>query len=359
MQRIIFIGTHRLNRSPSQRFRFEQYFSLLQMHGFSCHLLPLLDEADDKIFYSKGNFMKKTGIAVRTFFKRKNDLKFIRENDIVFIQREAFMTGSLFFEKALKRKNVKMVYDFDDAIWLPNVSENNKKFEWLKNPSKTSALITLADMVIAGNQYLASYAKKFNHSVYVIPTTIDTSYHRKKNETDSKTVCIGWTGSHTTIRHYESAVPALKKLKQKYSDKIYFKVIGDAGYINTDLNIHGIEWFLKNELEQLSEIDIGIMPLPDNEWTRGKCGLKGLQYMALEIPSVMSPVGVNCEIVSDGVNGFLAKDENEWIEKVSVLIENPEVRKKIGEEARKTVEEKYSVNSQKEKYLALFKKLAS
>lgn len=357
MPRILFIGAHRLNRSPSQRFRFEQYFSFLEQNGFECHLSPLLDEDGDTIFYSEGNFFSKIGIVTQSYFKRKNNLKKISEYDIVFIQREAFMTGSVFFEKALRNKNVKVVYDFDDAIWLPNVSENNKKFEWLKNPAKTSELISLADLVIAGNSYLADYARKFNQNVNIIPTTINTDYHKRKNVNKDNRISIGWTGSHTTIQHFEYAVPVMKKLKKKFRDKIYFKVIGDEKYSNEELNIRGTKWGLPDEIEQLSEIDIGIMPLPDDEWSKGKCGLKGLQYMALEIPCVMSPVGVNSEIVSDGINGFLAKNDNEWIEKISMLIENPELRKKIGTEARKTVIEKYSVDSQKEKYLRVLKSI--
>ncbi len=355
MPKIFFIGAHRLNRSPSQRFRFEQYFSFLEQNGFECHLSTLLDEYGDTTFYSEGNFFRKVGVVTRSFLKRKNDLKQTNEYDIVFVQREAFMTGSVFFEEGLRNKNVKIVYDFDDAIWLPNVSESNKKFEWMKSPAKTSKLISLSDLVIAGNSYLADYAKKFNQNVHIIPTTINTDYHKRKNVNKDNRICIGWTGSHTTIQHFEQAVPALRKLKGKFGDKIYFKVIGAEKYSNEELNIKGIKWSLQNEIEQLSEIDIGIMPLPDDEWSKGKCGLKGLQYMALEIPCVMSPVGVSSEIVSDGVNGFLAKNDNQWVEIISLLIENPELRKKIGTEARKTVEANYSVNSQKEKYLTLLK----
>jgi glycosyltransferase involved in cell wall biosynthesis len=254
----------------------------------------------------------------------------------------------------VKKKNVRMVFDFDDAIWLPNISENNKKFEWLKNPKKTPSLIAIANLVIAGNDFLANYALRFNSNVQVIPTTIDTTYHKRKNDAvHRERICIGWTGSHTTIQHFKQAILVLKQLQKKYGNKIYFKLIGDENYHNEELNLKGIKWKLEDEIEQLSEIDIGIMPLPDDEWAKGKCGLKGLQYMALEIPCVMSPVGVNCEIISEGINGFLAKDENEWVEKISLLIENPALRKKIGIEARKTVEGRYSVNSQKERYLSL------
>ena len=114
---------------------------------------------------------------------------------------------------------------------------------------------------------------------------------------------------------------------------------------------------MNSEIDDLAGIDIGIMPLPDDEWARGKCGLKGLQYMALEIPCVMSSVGVNSEIVSDGINGFLAESDEEWVMKISGLIENRDLRTKVGAEARKTVVEKYSVLSQKEKYLACLKNL--
>lgn len=358
MPNILFIGAHRLNRSPSQRFRFEQYFYFLKANGFECHLSPLLDEKDDKLFYSEGNFFGKVFVVAKCFLRRQKDIAKAKEYDIIFIQREAFMTGTTFFERKLKETGKKIIFDFDDAVWLPNVSEGNKKFEWLKNPSKTSQLISLFDLVIAGNNYLGDYARKFNKNVWMIPTTIDTEYHKRNSiiKKDEQ-ICIGWTGSHTTIRHFEYAIPALQLLKEKFGNKIYFKVIGDNTYENKEIGIKGISWKLENEIADLSEIDIGIMPLPDTDWARGKCGLKALQYMALEIPCVMSPVGVNSEIVADGINGFLAKDSKEWIEKISLLIENPALRIKIGTEARRTVEDNYSVNSQKEKYLSCFKNL--
>lgn len=358
MPKILFIAAHRLDRSPSQRFRFEQYFDFLRENGFECHLSFLLTEEEDKFFYSEGNFLKKIFIAAKSFFRRWKDVKQASDYDIVFIQREAFMTGSTFFERQFNKSGKKIIFDFDDAVWLPNVSDGNRKFEWMKNCNKTSSIISLADFIIAGNDYLASYANQFNKNTKIIPTTIDTNYHRESSEKKSdEKICIGWTGSHTTIQHFEHAVPFLKVLKEKFANKIYFKVIGDDKYLNDELDVRGIAWNLQNEIKELSEFDIGIMPLPDNEWTKGKCGLKGLQYMALEIPPVMSPVGVNCEIVLDGVNGFLANTNSEWIEKISLLVESKELREKIGAAARKTVEKKYSVRSQQEKYLECFQSL--
>lgn len=358
MPKILFIAAHRTNRSPSQRFRFEQYFSFLQTNGFECVLSPLLNEEEDKTFYSKGNFLRKAGIVAKCFFKRRQDIRKAKGFDIIFIQREAFMTGTLYFEKQFKHSGKKIIFDFDDAIWLPNVSEGNKNHQWLKNPDKTNRILSISDLVIAGNNYLSGYVKKFNENVVVIPTTVDTAYHRPPQRTSPhEKICIGWTGSHTTIPHFEFAFPSLIELKKKFGEKIYFKLIGDSSYENSELNLKGIPWNLETEINDLSEIDIGIMPLPDTPWTRGKCGLKGLQCMALEIPTVMSPIGVNCEIISDGKNGFLAEREEEWVEKIFRLIESEELRKKIGKEARKTVEEKYSVISQQEKYLQYFRKV--
>lgn len=358
MPKILFIGTHRLNRSPSQRFRFEQYLYFLEQHGINYEISPLLSEKDDLIYYSKGNYLKKIEILIKSFNKRNKDALSAYHYDIIFIQREAFVVGPAYFERLLKKTGKKIIFDFDDAIWLKNVSEANKRFAWIKFPSKISNIISLSDVVIAGNDYLANYASKYNSNIKVIPTTIDTNYHKRSITPERKNqVCIGWTGSHTTIQYLDYLIPTLKKIKRKYGDKIYFKIIGDSNFSNEELGIQGVKWNLSDEIDQLSEIDIGIMPLPENNWTLGKCGLKGLQYMALEIPTILSSVGENCKIITDGVNGFLAKSENEWIDKLSFLIESPDTRRDMGIKARKTVEDYYSVNSQKENYIRIFKEL--
>jgi glycosyltransferase involved in cell wall biosynthesis len=158
--------------------------------------------------------------------------------------------------------------------------------------------------------------------------------------------------------HFRRALPILRRIRERYGDRVEFKLIGDAGFHDEELGIHGIRWSAATEVDDLYEFDIGIMPLPDDEWSRGKCGLKGLQYMALEIPTVMSPVGVNTEIIDDGANGFLASSEDEWVEKVGRLIESPELRAKFGSAGRQTVVSRYSVESQKGRYLDYLSALA-
>ena len=224
-------------------------------------------------------------------------------------------------------------------------------FSWVKNPAKINKIMALCDLVFAGNQYLAEYASRFNNQVTVIPTTIDTDEYVRIPKNLEGPVIIGWSGSLTTIKHFELAIPFLRILKEKYGDQIEIKVIGDANYIHEELGIRGLAWKREDEVKELSTFDIGIMPLVDDEWSRGKCGLKGLQYMALEIPALMSPVGVNTEIIQRGVNGFLPESTEDWVQQISLLIENPDLRKNMGLAARETVVSNYSIDSQKKNYL--------
>ncbi|HNW96948.1 MAG TPA: glycosyltransferase family 4 protein [Bacteroidales bacterium] len=357
MPKILFVAAHRPGRSPSQRFRFEQYIDFLKDNGFDSDFSFLVSSEDDLYLYEKGHLLKKYEFLCKSYSIRSLDLKNLKNYDCVFVQREALMFRSIKFEKAFSMHS-KLVFDFDDAIWLMDVSEGNKKWKWLKNPAKTEQIIKLSHMVFAGNKYLFDYASLFNKNVKIVPTTIDTDYHKKKTlKKNNDKICIGWTGSITTIKHFRMAENFLKKIKDNFGDKIYFKLIGSETYENEKLKLKGIRWNKETEIDDLSEIDIGIMPLPNDEWTKGKCGFKGLQYMALEIPTVMSAIGVNNEIIQDGENGFLANTEEEWIEKISQLIESKELREKLGAGGRQTVIEKYSVESQKNYYLAYFKEL--
>ena len=343
-----------MDRSPGQRYRFEQYFSFLQKNGVSCKLAYIISAADDKVLYASGKYLKKARIGLRAIIKRYNQLKTIHEFDLVVIYREAILTSSIFFEKKLTKKGIPILFDFDDAIWVKDVSQGNKSLSFLKNANKIKEILPLCNHVTAGNAYLKNFALQYNENVTIIPSTIDTSKYLELESRSKERITIGWVGSHTTIKHFETILPVLSELKKKYKDKIEFKVIGDPDYFNSDLNIKGIAWNNSKEVEFFNMLDIGVMPLPEDEWTRGKCGMKGLLYMSVNKPAVMSSVGMNSEIIANGVNGFLADTPEEWFDVLSKLIEDENLRKTIGLAGRKTVEEKYSMNSQKEKYLDLY-----
>lgn len=350
--KILFLVLHRKGRSPGQRYRHEQYLEYFNQNGIECVVDPLLKtEKEDRIFYGR-NLFPKILIGIKALLRRVRSVIIVSQFDTVYIYRDAFFF-STFFEKVIARRKVNIVYDFDDAIWLMDENPNQGVFNRLKSPSKTSTIISLSDRIIVGNEYLASFANQYHQDVQIIPSTIDfNQYLITKNTKD--TICIGWTGSFSTIKHFETIIPALESIKEKYGDKVTFKLIGDPSYSNTELNIQGLRWSAETEVSDLSELDIGIMPLPDNEWTQGKCAMKGLQYMALEIPTIMSPVGVNSEIINEGKNGMLASSTEEWVQKLSELIDNSSLRKQMGKEGRKTILKDFSVEANKEKWLKAF-----
>lgn len=357
IKKVLFVGLHRPNRSPSQRYRIEQFLPKLDNNKIKYDYSYVLNEKRDKIFYKPGKILGKIWIVIFSTLKRLYEVLFLaQEYDYIFVQREAYMLGTAFFEKMYAKKS-KLIFDFDDSIWLLDVSQANKKLAFLKNPNKTAEIIKAAHLVIAGNKYLANYARKFNENVVIIPTCIDTEeYNRNSEYTKKETekVCIGWSGSQTTIEHFRAFEPVLIKLKKIHKEKIYFKVIGDGTYENKQLSIKGKAWKRSTEIKEIEEFDIGIMPLPHDKWTEGKCGLKGLVYMSIKIPAVMQKVGVNIQIVKDGQNAYLAKTEEEWIEKLSILINDFNLRKKIGEAGNATILNLYSVKSRKDIFLKSF-----
>lgn len=355
MPRMLFVAAHRPGRSPSQRYRFEQFMPFWAAHGWQVEYAHLIDAGDDAHFYAPGNLLNKGRIFVKSWLRRRHHVRMAHHFDIVFVQREAFMTGSTRFERGFKASRAKLVYDFDDAIWHMDVSRGNRHLRWLKNPGKTADLIAMADMVIAGNEYLAEYAHHHNDNVVVIPTVIDTEAYRPVDrDAGDGPVTIGWTGSLTSIVHLERALPMLRRLQRAHGDRLRFRVISDRVFSDPGLDVDGVIWNAAEEAAQLGAIDIGIMPLPDDEWSRGKCGFKGLQYMGMGKAVVLDRVGVNPSIVQDGVNGFLASGDAEWERKLSALIADADLRRRMGTEARRTVEQRYSVNAWRERYLQLF-----
>jgi glycosyltransferase involved in cell wall biosynthesis len=349
-KKILFLSPYPKGIGPSQRFRFEQYINFFEQE-FDCKQITFWNKKSWDILFSDKGHLIKTYYLLISFFKRWVTVFSINRYHIIFIHREVAHIGPPVFEWIIKyifRK--KIIYDFDDAIWFRNYSEKNKIARFFKSPWKVKYICKWADVIIVGNDYLKSFAIKYNKRVVVIPTTIDTEYHKPLPDKDynTKKTVIGWTGTLTTLRQLDLILPVLQKLEEKYDFE--FLVISNE---KPEINIkpfNFIKWNKDTEIADLQKINIGIMPLYDNEWEKGKCGFKGLQYMALEIPAVMSPVGVNTKIITDGKNGFLAKTEQDWFDKLSVLIENKQLRKELGKVGRKTVIEKYSVNANKQKY---------
>ena len=340
--------------SPSQRYRLEQWEPLLRERGVEITYEPFEDEELHALLYKPGMIGKKLQLVTRGLRRRMSLVRKAKDYDLVYIMREAALLGPPMFEKLIHQQRVPIVFDFDDAVFVSYRSPSNGYLSYLKFASKTKTICRIASHVMAGNPYLAEYARQVNDRVTVIPTTIDTEKYRvsPRKESSGPTV-IGWTGSHSTVQHLDTLRGALKKLAEREPFKL--RVIGTPSYECSPVDVEAMPWRADTEVEDLSAIDIGVMPLPDDKWSKGKCGLKALQFMARGIPTICSPVGVNTDIIQDDQNGFIASTEDEWIEKLTRLLRSRELRQRLGQAGRATVEQKYSAITQTPRVYEIFK----
>ena len=343
--------------SPGQRYRIEQWEPLLREHGVEITYAPFETEELHATLYTQGRFVEKLNLVTKALRQRSSLLGNLKAYDLVYVFRETALLGPAVFERLIHRSGVPYVFDLDDAVFVSYKSPSNGYLSYLKFAGKTETSCRLAAHVMAGNPYLASYARRVNENVTIIPTTIDTEkYKPLSHDRKSGPIVIGWTGSHSTVQHLDTLRETLTKLARQTTFKL--RVIGTPSYQIDGIDIDTMPWRARTELEDLSNIDIGIMPLPDDKWSKGKCGLKALQFMALGIPTVCSPVGVNTDIIQDNENGLLAASEDEWIRKLSILLESPERREQLGRAGRRTVEQKYSAVSQAPRVHEIFKSVA-
>jgi glycosyltransferase involved in cell wall biosynthesis len=353
--RILFIAPYPTGEAPSQRFRFEQYFKALNKVGIHYDTSPFLGYAAWNVLYKPGHFLKKASALFKGYFRRLGDIFTLSRYDIVFIHREASPFGPPVFEWLITKVFRKYtVYDFDDAIWIPNASESNNKLTFrLKRFRNPASISKWATVVSAGNDFLATFARQYNSHVIVNPTTIDTEeYHNITSTHEGNKFVIGWTGSHSTVQYLDIIYPVLKRLEEKY--EFEFHVICDTPPKINLKSLRFIKWTKENEISALLGFNLGIMPLPDDIWSKGKCGFKALQYMSLGIPAIVSEVGVNSQIVDHGVNGFICSTEQEWFESISKLITDRSELKKLSDSTRQKVIAKYSVSSNTPNFLSLF-----
>lgn len=350
---IYILAPYPHGKAPSQRFRFEQYINRLESEGNKIEFHPFLSDSTWKSLYKNGSFFKKAFGIIGSFWRRFILLFYLRKADVIFIHREASMIGPPIFEwiiaKILRKS---YIYDFDDAIWLPNYSQSNARFHRLKAYWKVKKIAKWAKHVSVGNDFLKEWTEKYNTHVSVISTTIDLkNVHTKKCNHQKDIPVIGWTGTHTTLHYIDPIIPVLQELEKTHN--FIFRVISNEAPTYSLKSLAFCPWNKETEISDLATFNIGIMPLNETPWSKGKCGFKALQYMALEIAPVVSPVGVNTEIVTDGENGFLCTTPDQWKARLIELLENPSLRQKMGKSAYSKIESGYSVNANYPKYKQL------
>ncbi len=327
--------------SADTRYRFAQFVPAMEQAGWQVTLRPFMDEALFGMYNLPGRLPEKILRTLRASMQRLSDIPSAKQYDIIFLHKEAFPFGPPWLENTLCRQ-ARVVYDLDDAFWThpPQFKQIGARF---RDPRRIEKMMAICDQVLAGNGFLTEHARKYNPRVTVFPTVVDTERFTVREEHADETITIGWIGRWSSSDYLGLLIPVFQRLAARYPQvRLHFIGAKDMP-LPAGIPCEIIPWRLDTEVEEIARFDIGIMPLPDDVYSRGKCGLKLLQYMAMGIPVVSSPVGVNREIVRDGIDGFQASTEGEWLERLSTLACDQKLRKSIGLAGRRIVEERYSL----------------
>lgn len=264
---------------------------------------------------------------------------YLRSADIIFVQRKRLPLYVLAFLKHLKKR---IVYDFDDAVMFKNSLAQDPYS--LRRQMSFKRMLRFTDLVVAGNGFLKKEAKKYHNNVKVLPTPIDARRYEEKDYIKNDYVNIGWIGDHGSIHYMESYRDVWEELGKRYKNVI-LTIICDTFIETEHIKLNRIYWSYENEIEDLKGLDIGVMPLFNDLWSMGKCGYKIIQYMGVGVVPVCTPVGINRDVVDDKVNGFWAETEDDWVEKISVLVDDYDLRVKMGKNGREKAMKNYTVQT--------------
>jgi glycosyltransferase involved in cell wall biosynthesis len=326
--------------AASTRQRFNQYSPFLESKGFKMIPYPLLDDAYLKRLYN-GSGRDHRHVSSR-YFSRLKWLLSNPETDMIWLHCELFPFLPGLIERLARWPRKPIIFDYDDAIFH-NYDKHKSGIVRHVLGRKLHSTIGGAKIVTAGNAYLADYARSFCSHVEIVPTVVDlNTYTRRSDPLSENAAMIGWIGTPSTWTEYMAPMmPLLTQAADAAGARIAAVGAGRAAAAHPLLD--NLPWTEDSEVARIHEMDIGIMPLTDTPWARGKCGYKLIQYMACGIPVIASPVGVNAEIVEHGVNGFLVSSDAEWAEALQILLHDPGLRARMGEAGRRKVEREYSL----------------
>ena len=350
MKRLLIICPHPENVAPGQRLKYEQYFDHWRRNGYEVDVSPFMASRFQDIVYQPGRIPEKLFWVIWGYLRRVRDLLRLRLYDGAYVFLWVTPLGPPVFEWLVSVVSKRLVYDIDDMVFLGHSSEANRFVRFLKGRRKMTYLMRKARHVIVCTPHLETFVKQYNARTTDISSTIDTDRYLPVNPySNDRPLTLGWSGSHSTAKYLHLLDDALRDLAGEVDFRL--KVIGDPTFTIEGVHVDPQSWSEPTEVQDLQEIDIGLYPLPDEEWVLGKSGLKALQYMALGIPPIATDIGANRRIIRDGENGVLVSDPSAWKDAILRLAQSPELRRTLGLEARRTVVERFSVRANAPAYL--------
>lgn len=335
----------------SSRVRLLQYLPYLKRAGIDISVSPFLSEIYLSRLYSGLSFDFKD--ILKSYINRVHKLLSAQTYGVLWVEKELFPWLPCLFENLFLRNCDRIIVDFDDAVFLRYQQHKSSFVRWqLKD--KFDRIMCKADHVTVGSRYLFDYAKSLGANVSLLPSVVDLEKYHVRNEPNKNITTVGWIGSPATEKYLLGISDVLKRLAGLES--IQITAVGAASPLLSELNIQILPWTLDTEVRRIQQFDIGIMPLQDSQWERGKCGYKLIQYMACGIPSVASSVGMNCEIIEHGKDGFLVRTSEEWIDAINTLLNDGDLYKSVSANAREKVEQRFSVQSCLDEFISVLSK---
>ena len=355
MRSVMVVSPYPKDMAPSQRLKYEQYFDYLTAQGYEFEIRPFVSTKFSKIVHKKGFYFGKIWFLILAYFGRIRDLWNIRKYDIVYIHLWVTPIGPPLFEFLFCAFAKKVIYDIDDLIFLKGTkSAANSIVNFIKGRRKPVYLMKKANHVITCTPYLDAFVKKYNQKTTDISSTVNTDDYVPKNNYDfaGGQMIIGWSGSHSTSKYVYLLKDVFWELK---NSGINYKllVMGDDSFHLPGIPFEAIPWSKEKEIEVIRSFDIGLYPLPDIQWILGKSSLKAIQYMSVGVPTIASALGTTSRVIDHGVNGFLVKNNREWVETIINLYNDKQLRSSIGRKAVEKIENYYSVNANKDTYLRI------
>lgn len=352
---VLALVPHQYGHAPGQRSSIELWERVLTPAGIRIHYAPFETERLHEVLFHSGHYATKASEMLRAYVERIKLLRELDHYDAVFVYREAALLGPALLEKMVARRGKPIIYQLDDPLYVPYRSPSNGYFSYLKFFSKVSEICRLAKVVIVNSTHIRDYVSQYNNRIWQVPSIVDTKkyvFRPDLIENRPDEVCIGWSGSRTTLANIRVISGALRKLTEQVKYRAH--LIGGTKFELPGVLYTAQKWSGETEVEDLRQMQVGMVPLPVNEWNKRKFYMKTAQYMALGIPPVATPLGSNPEVIEHGVTGFLADSEGEWIKYLKLLIEDHDLRLRMAHKASETARQRYSLEGNTQKILEAF-----
>jgi glycosyltransferase involved in cell wall biosynthesis len=348
-RRMLVLCPYPVGVAAGQRLKFEQYYDDWRKAGWDITVSPYMSLALWKVAHQHGQLGPKLAGAFKGLLRRIGDLARIRRHDLVYCFMYVTPVGTTLFERLTRLLARRLIYDIEDNVLIGQALKGqfpNPLLRLLKGSGKAQYLVRRAVHVITSSPFLNDYCLRFNEkrACTYISSSVDTDRFVPVNRySNDVTPTIGWTGTFSSSVYLDLLRPVFQQLARRRAFKL--RVIGNFDYALDGIDLEVVRWTAEREVEDLQAIDIGVYPLPLEEWVTGKSGLKAIQYMAFGIPCVATNVGTTPMLIRDGENGLLVRTAEEWLTALERLLDDPDLRRRLGEQARKDAVEHYSTRA--------------